>query len=995
MKEATAANCGRDKKLQDIVPCELTQAQMFITALTGSPDAAVTFQTVDDKGKQRGWLTRKPHGTLAQHRDELERLNAAGAGVFVTINETDGQGRTTANVVSVRALFADFDGAPLPETWPLPPHIIVESSPGRWHAYWPVADVPLALFSTLQTGLAAIYGSDPAVKDLPRAMRLPGFIHYKRNPQPVRLGALRADLRPYSLAEMLEAMPELRAQLEAAQGEREAKERRRLEARQREPQTVSNEQVQRLLDAHYDAVATAAPGVRHDTLVSRARTLGGYVGGGDITRQAAADTLTQAAVACGLPELEATAAIEWGLKAGEADPLVLECSGPPDQFDNHGPASSTTGRYFGELKLQPGVTCLQGQMGTGKTEAVARWLEHHPEVSTLAISHLQALTGTLSTRLRLADYRDVPPGYAASILRAAFCVNSLHKLAEGGQVHARDVVFIDEIEQLLERLTSRRQFERKRECLAVLEFLVRSAAYVVVADAHLSSTTARWLKRLRPDDKHQLVTNAHKPAEGRILHLHQHRGDVRAEALAALQAGKRVYYSANSRETAASVYQHLTAEAGLADGTALLVTSHTAAAQDVLVFFRRPSLEAARYQLVVASPSVSTGVSIDAPGFDVVCGEYTAQVATPYDAMQALSRVRQAASTHVWVDKTARRQPTDRAAIRSSFDDLRQGEKADDAFINVDALTGERTVESSYIDLYLDVKARTNAARNNYRQLFLELAETAGYVVTEGAAHAGAKEHVTAAREAAVAANLEALTTAEAVSDDAAQALQAKGARQTLTTDERHKLERHALATFYRFDIHDSETLGVVATQDKKGERRRHVRRLELAGADEVTVGQMMTAQAGTLTPDIVRHDRQAAAYRHTLEVVGVNAQTLDASADRYTADELRERWLAPLAEVWDAYAVTVPGWPSWSYANTQPVKALGSVLRAMGLRQRREGDNGTGTYSVDAEQLAEMKAICRLRAKQTDVSVNTHTAASVCTSGGTQTSTPSTEVGS
>src|SRR3546814_19939356 len=65
---------------------------------------------------------------------------------------------------------------------PIPPAIVCESSPGKHHAYWPVADMPLGDFKRAQQSLAALYGGDPAVCDLPRIMRLPGYTHAKGEP---------------------------------------------------------------------------------------------------------------------------------------------------------------------------------------------------------------------------------------------------------------------------------------------------------------------------------------------------------------------------------------------------------------------------------------------------------------------------------------------------------------------------------------------------------------------------------------------------------------------------------------------------------------------------------------------------------------------------------------------------------------------------------------------------------------------------------------------
>lgn len=155
-------------------------AGAFLSALGSS----VTFQTFDDSASKRGYLNSVLHGDLREHAATLARLNAQGAGVFVMVNAGDGNGRKTANVQTVRALFADLDGAPLApvRTAGLAAHIIVESSPGRWHVYWLVEGVPLAQFKRLQQAIAARFGSDPKVCDLPRVMRLPGFLHNKVAP---------------------------------------------------------------------------------------------------------------------------------------------------------------------------------------------------------------------------------------------------------------------------------------------------------------------------------------------------------------------------------------------------------------------------------------------------------------------------------------------------------------------------------------------------------------------------------------------------------------------------------------------------------------------------------------------------------------------------------------------------------------------------------------------------------------------------------------------
>ena len=148
-----------------------------------------TFLTFGDADKS-GSLIRIMQGTLEDCRPELEELNRRGAGVFVTINETDGQGRAVSNVVRVCALVADFDTQDFNRTFDnfsLVPSIVIESSPGKHHAYWIIEDtLPLDEFKLCQKALAALLGSDPTICDLPRVMRVPGFLHQKGQPFMVR-----------------------------------------------------------------------------------------------------------------------------------------------------------------------------------------------------------------------------------------------------------------------------------------------------------------------------------------------------------------------------------------------------------------------------------------------------------------------------------------------------------------------------------------------------------------------------------------------------------------------------------------------------------------------------------------------------------------------------------------------------------------------------------------------------------------------------------------
>ncbi len=180
---------------------DFVEAQRFLDLL--APDEDVTFQTFPDSVALKGQknLIRVLHGRLSKYAGELKRLNQGGAGIFVMVNAGDGivhEGekscRTTKSVTRVRANFVDLDGSPLEPVLegPVAPSVIVSSSPGRWHAYWLVDGEDLEQFTPTQVQLIERFKADLSVKDLPRIMRAPGFLHQKDAPYLVNIVSPKA-----------------------------------------------------------------------------------------------------------------------------------------------------------------------------------------------------------------------------------------------------------------------------------------------------------------------------------------------------------------------------------------------------------------------------------------------------------------------------------------------------------------------------------------------------------------------------------------------------------------------------------------------------------------------------------------------------------------------------------------------------------------------------------------------------------------------------------
>ena len=314
------------------------------TAKSGRPYAVKKFKISGvpaQNGKTRaailraenwGWVTREE---LAERPYLLENLARCGVFFAVNVLAPDAQRRKAEHVTRVAAVFLDLDGAPMPEHLPLPPTATVQSSPGKHHVYWAVDGVPLEEFATIQRHLAGLYGADPAVNDLPRTMRLPGYWHGKgETGELVRLTSLTPDAQ-YTRADLLEAWPSLADALGAAERERQQHqadaERRRAEADQLREQISSGTagtraEVQRkygevaLLGCCADLLA-APVGQRNVTLNAVSYRAGRLIGAGLLEEAEVRAALSEIAERVGLERGETAATLASGLEAGKEKPV--------------------------------------------------------------------------------------------------------------------------------------------------------------------------------------------------------------------------------------------------------------------------------------------------------------------------------------------------------------------------------------------------------------------------------------------------------------------------------------------------------------------------------------------------------------------------------------------------------------------------------------------------------------------------------------------------
>jgi hypothetical protein len=170
-----------------------TEFKNYLTAIF-RPGDTLCFVGIDHStGKNENEFVDYSRAVSREYFEDLSRANSV-ASIYVATNafpaELIGQktGRTQENVVAVRALQADMDDAANAATVVSlmqsgskvpPPSLVVESSTGKRQAIWTVDDFPKDDAKPVMQSIAKEFGTDSAVADTARVMRVPGFVNRK------------------------------------------------------------------------------------------------------------------------------------------------------------------------------------------------------------------------------------------------------------------------------------------------------------------------------------------------------------------------------------------------------------------------------------------------------------------------------------------------------------------------------------------------------------------------------------------------------------------------------------------------------------------------------------------------------------------------------------------------------------------------------------------------------------------------------------------------
>ena len=186
----------------------VSYSEFFLALGYGITDR-VFLRTFDDKNRSGSAINSEVAlCNFSAIMPTLLQRNADGRGVFYVVN---GGGQSDKDVETAKAQFIDFDDISFEDQirklneFGLDPSIIIKTRKSL-HCYWLLDDGEVEYFRPMQELLNQYFGSDPAIKNESRVMRLYGFNHHKAEPIMVTLLKFDPNLR-YTQRQIYDLLP--------------------------------------------------------------------------------------------------------------------------------------------------------------------------------------------------------------------------------------------------------------------------------------------------------------------------------------------------------------------------------------------------------------------------------------------------------------------------------------------------------------------------------------------------------------------------------------------------------------------------------------------------------------------------------------------------------------------------------------------------------------------------------------------------------------------
>jgi hypothetical protein len=625
---------------------------------------------------------------------------------------------------------------------------------------------------------------------------------------------------------------------------------------------------------------------------------------------------------------------------------------------------SVNRRYLGEITIPNSaqLVAIKSPKGTGKTHelesvvgdalALGQWV--------LVVGHRVQLVEALCHRFGIPYITEVRTSETGSVLGYGLCVDSLHP-ESSARFNADSwhdgVVIMDESEQVIWHALNSGTCQRSRVSIlrqlkTLLSNVLQGNGRVFLADADLSDLSIDFVRSLSGyDSEPYVVVNEWQPGDESRCNIYNYSGTNPSGLVAALEKhidnGGRPLVVCSAQKTKSkwgtrTLETHL--EKKYPDKRILRIDSETISDPSHPAYGCIAHLDEIlpQYDIVIASPSIETGVSIDIKGhFTSVWGIFQG-VQSESSARQALFRLREPVDRHIWaaphgIGKIG----NGSTSVKSLLASQHKLAKANIRLLQEMALDDiELDFQPMSLRTWAQMAVRVNLGMIHYRQSILESLKAEGHQIIESdeAVNDAVIAAVTETKKSnQIAEALEVEAAADSTNSEFEQSLHKKAK----TKSERYKERKHLLLLRYGIEVDAALVL-----KDDDGwyaQIKLHyyltLGRQFLNGRDCKRLHDLFEKGGGAVwLPDL--NLRQISVAIATLENLGA-MELLTPNREWRSTDEVLVRMaMLAIAHAWDIKAalnITI------SEKDT-PIAIAQKLLRKIGVKLeylRREGSDG------------------------------------------------------
>ena len=335
------------------------------------------------------------------------------------------------------------------------------------------------------------------------------------------------------------------------------------------------------------------------------------------------------------------------------------------------PADITVNRrYLGEMSIPSSaqLVAIKSPKGTGKThslesvvgDAIAdgQWV--------LVVGHRVQLVEALCHRFGIPYITEVRESEFGSVLGYGLCIDSLHPQSQArfnADSWHDGVVIMDESEQVIWHALNSSTCQRERVAIlrqlkTLLSNVLQGSGRVFLADADLSDLSIDFVRSISGYDREPfVVVNEWQPGTEERCNIYNYSGTNPSGLVAALERhielGGKPFVVVSAQKTK-SKWGTRTLETHFQkkypEQKVLRIDSETISDPSHPAYGCIAHLDSIlpQYDLVIASPSIETGVSIDILGHFTSVWAIFQGVQSESSARQALFRLREPVERHVW-----------------------------------------------------------------------------------------------------------------------------------------------------------------------------------------------------------------------------------------------------------------------------------------------------------------------------------------------------------